>query len=253
MENHKMKSRTSNSFSSLSLTTPTTATTARWRHSLNLHPQATQPWTHLVPCKMFILEDTRNLTLKHQMNFKDLIKNLTIYQFMSTTGIARDMLEILVSWMLDMLVLQVVNLANMNKRDTTSVGHLLSRKMKRTCKTINLKLPLIFSQGSGTGGRTISSPTSRVIRSWWASVWATLKPQEPHKLQEMGKYFIRIIMDNSFHLKMLHSKPEITSKARRCNNLKEKMYFQLHKKYREVEVFHYNITITKMSKYRSNI
>ena len=46
---------------------------------------------------MFILEDIRNLTLRHQMNFKDLIKNLSIYQFMSTTGIARDMLEILVS------------------------------------------------------------------------------------------------------------------------------------------------------------
>jgi len=195
--NHKMKSRTSNSYSSLSLTTPTTATTARWWRSLNLHRRATQPWTHLVPCKMFIWEDIRNLTLRHQMNFKDLIKNLTICQFMSTTGIARDTLEILVSWILDMLVLQVVNLANTNKRDTTSVGHLLSPKTKRTCKTINLKQPLIYSQASDTGGRTISSLTSRVIRSWWASVWATLKPQELHKLQGMGKYFIKIIMDNS--------------------------------------------------------
>lgn len=201
MENHKcnkMKSRTSNSSSSLSLTTPTTATTARWWHSLNLHHRATLPWTHLVPCRMFIWEDTRNLTLRHQMNFKDLTKNLSICQFMSTTGIARDTLEILVSWMLDMLVLQVVNLANMNKRDTTSVGHLLWRRTKRTCKTINLKQPLIYSQASDTGGRTTSSLISRAIKSWWALVWATLKPQELHKLQEMGKYSIKIIMDNSF-------------------------------------------------------
>lgn len=250
MENHKVKSRTSNSFSSLSLTTPTTATTARWWRSLNLHHRATQPWTHLVPCKMFIWEDIRNLTLRRQMNFKDLIKNLTICQFMSTTGIARDMLEIQVSWMLDMLVLQVVNLANTNKRDTTSADHLLWHRTKRTCKTINPKQPLIYSQGSDTGGRTTSSLTSRVIRSWWASVWATSKPQELHKLQEMGKYFIKIIMDNSFRLKMLHSKPEITSKARRCNNLKEKTSFRLHKKFRE-EVFLYNRTTIKMS--RSNI
>ena len=250
MENHKMRSRTSNSFSSLSLMTPTTATTARWWHNLNLHHRATQPWTHLVPCKMLIWEDIRNLTLRHQMNFKDLIKNLNICQFMSTTGIARDTLEILVSWMLDMLVLQVVNSANMNKRDTISVDHLPWRRTKRTCKMINLKQLLIYSQASDTGGRTTSSLTSRVIRSWWASVWATLKPQELHKLQEMGKYFIKIIMDNSFRWKMLHSKPEITSKARRCNNLKEKTYSRLHKKLRE-EVFHCNRTITKMS--RSNI
>ena len=247
---NKMTSHTSNSFSSLSRTTPTTATTARWWHNLNLHRRATQPWTHLVPCKMFILEDIRNLTLRPQMNFKDLTKNLTIYQCMSTTGIARDMLEILVSWMLDMLVLRVVNLVNTNKRDTTSVGHLLSLRMKRICKTINLKQPLIYFQASDTGGRTTSSLTSRVIRSWWASVWATLKPQELHKLQEMGKYFIKIIMANSFHWKMLHSKPEITSKARRCNNLKEKTYSRLHRKFKE-EVFHYNRTTTKMS--RSNI
>ena len=250
MENHKMKSRIANFFSSLSLTTQTTATTAQWWRSLNLHRRATQPWTHLEPCKMFIWEDTRNLTLRHRMNFKDLIKNLTSCQFMSTTGIARDMLEILVNWMLDMLVAQAVNLANTNKRDTTSVGHLLSLRMKRICKTINLKQPLIYSQASDTGGRTISSLTSRAIRSWWASVWATLKPQELHKLQEMGKYFIKIIMDNSFRLKMLHSKPEITSKARRCNNLNERTYSQLHKKSREV-VFHCNRTTTKMS--RSNI
>ena len=149
-----------------------------------------------------------------------------------------------------MLVLQVVNLANMNKRDTTSAVHLLSLRTKKTCPTINQKQLLIYSRASDTGGRTILSLISPTIRSWWVLVWATLKPQELLKPLVMAKYFIKIIMDNSSHWKMLHSKPETTSKARRCNNRKGTTYFQIHKKWTEV-VCLYHRTTTRMN--RNNI